>query len=71
MFYILARKAIGDIGNLRKILACVLRIDLKWVYIPECTKRLIIGIIQMVTEADESHLLSGLEVHTTSKNCTG
>jgi len=39
------------------IRACALRIDLKWVYHPECTKRLIIGIIQTVTEAYELHRL--------------
>ena len=33
MFYILARKAIGDIGDLTEIIrACALRIDLKFVY---------------------------------------
>jgi len=56
-FYILARKAIGDMGDLRKQYAHARYAsiwNLKWVYHPECPKRLIICIIRTVTEACES-----------------
>jgi len=49
MIYILARTAIGDIGDLVKKCAHVtIRIDLKFemVYHPECTTHLLIGIIR-------------------------
>ena len=39
------------------IRACALRIYLKWINHPECTKHLIIGINRTVTEAYESHRL--------------
>jgi len=60
MIYILARKAIGDIRDLRKKYAharyaSIKKIDM--VYHPECTKRLIIGIIRTFKEAYESHRL--------------
>ena len=49
-------RCIGD-GNNTRIARYASISNLKWVYHPECTKRLILGIIQTVTEANESHRL--------------
>ena len=67
MFYILARKAIDDIGDLRNNTRMRVRHRFEnrctciqyvcSVYHPECTKRLIKGKLRTVTEVYELHRL--------------
>ena len=57
-FILFGAKSNRRYRRLKEIIrTCALRINLKFknVYHPECTKRLIIGIIRTVTEACESH----------------
>ena len=57
MFFILARKAITISETYGNNTRMRVTHRFEMVYHPECTKRLIIGIIRTVTEAYESRLL--------------